>query len=761
MKKKVLLLDTMAIIHRAYFALPPFKSPSGKNTGAIYGLLTTLIKCLKDIEPQYVVSCFDTPEKTNRAKEVEEYKANRVEAEDDLVEQIKESYTFFEKLNIPHLEKSGYEADDIIGTLAEKYKDEFEVHIVTGDNDLLQLVEDKKVFVHITKTGSNFIKYDEKKVFEKYGFKKDQLVDYKGLSGDASDNIKGVSSVGDKTAKKILDEFFSIDEMYSALKKNENALVEKGFTKRIQDIVLNEEEMARTSKSLATIQRDVKVMTPNLSTPWKETVDTGLVEEYFNSLGFNSVSKRFFDVSGITFGSVEVSSEDDDLLKRAKIALSLLESEYTNPKIDDILHFSKKDNLKDAYSFLVDKLKEVGDLHLLKDIEEPLIPVLEDMSKNGVLVDKEELEKLSKKVDKKLEILSKEIYSLSGIQFNINSPKQLGEILFDKLEIKSKKKTAKGSRSTKEEVLKSLVGEHDIVEKLLEYRHFNKLKTTYIDVYKNILKTEKDGRIHTTFLQTGTETGRMSSKDPNMQNIPQEMRCVFISSSGKKLLSFDYSQIELRIAAILSEDKSLSEIFKDGKDVHEEVAVKLLKRKEVSKEDRTKAKAINFGILYGMGAKALQKSIGGDLESAREYISNYKETFKQLTEYLESIIGFVRKNGYTETMFGRKRYISHINSSIPYLQATAERVAINAPIQGTSADFIKIAMKNIYNELEKEGLLEKAKMLLQIHDELLFEVDDSAVDQVSEIVERGMVSVVDSDIPIVVNKKVGERWGDI
>ena len=762
--KKVLLIDVLAILHRSYFALPEMRSPTNQPTGALYGVLTSLIKVIKENNPHQVIACFDTPEQTARSKEVVEYKSNRAEAERDLVEQIKESYNLFEVLGIQCVEKAGHEADDVIGTIAKQNIGEYEIEILTGDSDLLQLVNDKElVSVFLVKTGNSYIKYNEKEVFEKYGFSPRQLIDYKGLSGDTSDNIKGIGGVGDITAKKLISKFSSVEGVYDALKQNDNAVVDAGLTKRIQDLIIKDEVSARQSKELATIHTNLKIHTINLERSWKEHLSTEDARRYFHNLGFGGVVERLLSVIGVK--GLQVENVNEEEVEKAAIALWVFDSEYTNSKLDQVLSFTNTTDVESAYKNLLDRLRSDETLHILKDIEEPLTPVLKDMSKIGVLVDVDSLEKLSIKIDKEISTLEGKIYLQAKEEFNINSPKQLGIILFDKLDIRSSKKTGTGQKTTKESVLLSLKDENPIVDDILTYRHLQKIKTTYIDVYKKL--TKEDKRIHTTFIQHGTQTGRMSSKDPNMQNIPakgmwsKDVRNVFVSEKGKTLISCDYSQIELRVAAILSGDEKLRDIFVSGRDIHEEVAVELLGKKSVTKSDRNTAKAINFGILYGMGAQSLRQTIGGSLKDAQIYIEDYKNTFKKLVEFLENTKSTARKYGFTETLFGRKRKVHDMNSKIPYLRAQAERAAINAPIQGTSADMLKIAMKNIFNELAEKGLGKSAKMLLQIHDELLLEVDDGLVDEVAVIVKENMERVVESEVPIIVNIKKAKRWGDI
>ena len=755
--KKVLLLDVLAIIHRAYFALPPLTSSKGEPTGALYGLLNILLKLIKETKPDYIIACYDTPEQTHRGESNEDYKSNRTETDEDLVVQIENSYDFFEALSIPTVEKPGYEADDIIGTLAQKMKSDYEVLVASGDSDLLQLVEDG-VTVFLPK-GSDVIGYDFEKVVEKYGFEPKLLIDFKGLAGDSSDNIKGVSGVGAVTATKLIKEYGTIEEIYKAVDKGEVSVV----TPRIVEKLINERESAFESKGLATILQNVHVKAPSLSLSWREGVDSGKIQFLRTEYGFSRNVDSLEKELGRDLNIVEDKGVDDVLLKKTAIALWVLMSEYTDASFGEIMSFTGKKSLVEANSYILEKLKEEGTASVFFDIEEPLIPVLEYMSDVGILVDKKEVDKLEKIFSAEIDSLVKKIYRLTGSEFNINSPKQLGDILFDKMGIKSKRKTKGGQRTTKGSELLLLRDEHEVVPLILKHREYQKIKTTYIDVYKKL-----EERIHTTFLQNGTETGRMSSKNPNLQNIPSRgehakvIRNLFIASKGKVLLSFDYSQIELRVAAILSGDKVLIDYFNSGQDIHSAVASRVFGVEDITKDMRAKAKAVNFGILYGMGARALSVAINSDLKTAEEFLSQYKKAFSGLTKYLEDVKVFVKKHGYTETLFGRRRSLPDVFSSLEYVVSRVERQAVNAPIQGTSADMIKIALVKVFDELKKKKLLGKADILLQIHDEILLEVEEGEAEKVSALVVDIMESVIkEAPIKLEVNVSKASRWGDM
>lgn len=789
-KKIVVLLDVHAILHRAYHALPDFSSSSGEPTGGLYGLAAMLIKIIKELKPDYIIACYDLPEPTFRHEVYKEYKMGRSKAEEDLIHQIKRSRDIFDSFNIPIYDKPGFEADDILGTIAEitKKKKDIKTIIASGDMDTLQLVDDDKVVVYTLKKGINdTIIYNEKDVVYRFGFSPEMLVDYKGLRGDPSDNIIGIAGVGEKTATILIQNFGRLEEMYKKLKKNEESFVKAGIKPRMINLLKEGEEEDIFSKTLATIKRDVPIDFSLPNKKWRESLDVNKIDKLFTELDFRGLRKRVKDMIEENSNSEEkIKNErknknidklkekkdkevDKNDLRKAQIALWVVNSDITNPSLDDILDYTHKDSLKDALGALLKTIKKDGLEFVFNNIELPLVPIINEAQRYGIFVDIKYLKKLSKEYHKKLDSLQDKIWKLAGEEFNINSPKQMGEVLFDKmhLSVKGLKKTAGGARSTRESELVKLQGEHEIIDYILSYREIQKLLSTYIDNIPDMV--DGDGRLHCTLNQTGTTTGRMSSNNPNMQNIPardgigEAIRNAFVAKKEHTFLAFDYSQIEMRVLAVLADDEKLQEVFKTGKDVHSSVAsfVFGVPENEVTKDMRRKAKVINFGIVYGMGVQALKQNLGGTLEEARTFYKEYFEKFPKIAEYFEKVKKDASKNGYTQTMFGRRRYVKGIKSSIPYIRAMAERAATNAPIQGTAADIIKITMKKADDKLKDEGLADKAHLLLQIHDELIYEVEDEAATQVKEIIKDAMEYFPDIPLPLTVHISYGKRWGDM
>jgi DNA polymerase-1 len=775
-KKTVVILDSHAIIHRAYHALPDFASTTGEPTGALYGLSTMLFGIIKEFRPDYIFAAFDLPKPTYRHVVYKDYKSGRKAIDENLIIQIKRSREVFHAFNIPVLEKEGFEADDVIGALAKKLSKEkdLEIIIASGDMDTLQLVDGEKVKVYTLKKGiKDTIIYDEKTVIDRYGFAPYQIPDYKGLRGDTSDNIIGVKGIGEKTATDLIQKYETIENLYKVLEKGDQQLLDDGFKPRIIGLLREHEEEARFSKMLATIQLDIPVDF-DLSQSWKDGVSIKRVQNLFAQLDFRSLQNKLSDVFGVGSDEPVIKEDvDQDLLRETSIALWVLRSSMTNPTYQDILSFSKKDTLKEASEYILEQLKKEGAESLFFEIEKPLIPIITEMSANGVALDTDLLENISKEYHTELDKIIKKIYEYAGEEFNINSPKQLADILFNKMNLayNGMRKGKSGSFSTKEEVLQKLVDEHPIAEELLRYRELAKLLSTYIDVFPKMVGM--DGRLRTTFLQAGSATGRMASQEPNFQNIPvktehgRKIRNAFVAKGGSKLVAFDYSQVELRLAAILSGDEKLIEIFKNGEDVHAGVASYMfgIPQSEVSKEMRNKAKVINFGILYGMGVSALQKNLKVSRAEAQEFYNTYFEKFTGLAAYLEETKEFAKVHGYTQTLYGRKRFFEGIKSRLPFIRAQAERMAINAPIQGTSADMIKVAMVRIEEILKKENLKDKVKLVLQIHDEIIFEVEEDTVEYVSKLVPKVMEDVLTEDqkkgVPILTDCESGRSWGEM
>ncbi len=788
--KLLVLLASHAIIHRAYHALPEFSNSKGEPTGALYGIATMLMKIVTDLKPDYIVATYDLPEKTFRHEAYDDYKAGRAKADDALVKQLVSSRKLFEAFGIPMYDKPGFEADDMLGTIVAQVEDSksktgnLNIIIASGDMDTLQLVKDKKVQVFTLKKGINdTILYDEDAVQTRFGFGPELLPDYKGLRGDPSDNIIGIAGIGEKTATTLIQTFGSIEQIYKALKnsKTKPKFKDAGVTERIIKLLEEGEEEALFSKTLATIRRDAPITFTLPTKTFREGLESERIIALFKELEFRSLVTRLEKVFSITpIAPVVGESEVDEVrLRKARLALWLLDSDRTNITLADILDYTKKDSFEEAEHELTKILTEKKLLYVYNDIECAIILTILEMTKWGIKVDSTYLKKLSVEYHAELEILRKEIYTSAGHEFNINSPQQLGVVLFDELKIGEgkgvrMKKTEGGARSTRESELMKLREHHPIVDKIFAYRELQKLLSTYIDTIPLLIGT--DGRVHATFNQAGAATGRFSSDNPNLQNIPirsesgKKIRNAFVADKGYKLVSFDYSQIELRIAALMSEDTFMIKVFKEGKDIHAAVASRVfgVGESEVTPEMRRRAKIINFGILYGMGVNALRENLGTDRKDAEVFYQNYFAEFPTIQNYLEGVKKNAYAQGFTETLFGRRRYFPGLKSSMPFVRAMAERMAINAPIQGTAADCIKIAMRDVTNMLEREKLTESVHLVLQVHDELVYEIEDKDVTRASALIEKAMGQVIPQDfllhrvpVPLEVHVAVGKNWGEL
>ncbi|MDB5189301.1 MAG: polA [Parcubacteria group bacterium] len=787
-KKRLVILDSHAIIHRAYHALPDFTGPDGAPTGALYGLASMLLRIFGDLKPDYIAAAYDLAGPTVRHEAYAEYKGTRTKSDDALIAQLTTSRDVFAAFSVPIYERAGFEADDVLGTIVKMLEKDpnIEIIIASGDMDTMQLIDGKKVQVYTLKKGLNdTILYDEQAVIDRYGFAPEMISDYKGLRGDPSDNIKGVPGIGEKTATDLIQNFGTIENLYKILKKDEQALLDKGIKPRIIGLLKEHEEDALFSKMLATIRDDAPVAFKIPKEEWTEEVKLPRILELFDKLGFRSLRGRaqsLLAAGGEEDGDLESVTEISEAsipherLEEAKVMLWLLCSEYTNPNVEDVLGYAGKQTFDEAYDELARSLTETGRLQTVFDeMERPLIKIIDEMKAHGILIDTNVLSKLAKEYRGDLEIIEQRIYKAAGREFNIASPKQLGEILFDELELKtpgakSQKKTATGQRSTKESELEKLRELHPIIEDILEYRGLAKLLGTYIDSIPPLL--DEKSRLHAQFLQYGAVTGRMASEKPGLQNIPirtergRAIRGAFRASPGHVLLGLDYSQIELRLAAILSKDEKLIEIFKSGRDVHREVAAAVfgVAPEAVDPEMRRRAKIINFGILYGMGVNALKAQLGTSVGEAHQFYEDYFTTFATLAKYLESTRGYARKNGFTETLFGRRRQFPEMKSPLPYVRAQAERMAINAPIQGTQADLIKLAMVHIDEMLTAEDLHTDVHLLLQVHDELVYEIKEEKLKELCSKIKHLMESVLAASetegVPIIAEMKSGQNWGD-
>lgn len=870
MSHKFVIIDGNSLTHRAFYALPLLSSASGQYTNAVYGFATMLVKLITDIKPNLVVAAFDKGKATIRIDKFAEYKAHRKAAPPELREQFPLIREMMNAFNIPVLECEGFEADDIIGTIAHKAaKENFDVIIVTGDRDALQLIG-ANTKVMLTKKGiSEMELYGDKEFRDKYGVAPKQLVDLKGLMGDSSDNIPGVSGIGEKTAIKLIKEFGTIENLINN--------VDRISGKKLQENIRNNTDIAILSKQLATIVCDMDI--DFRIDAFKFEPERKKVEEFFLKFEFKSLLNRIdkifteskSDVIDLKLPAASIMSSGEDVdsiihdsrqtgnfiffpIVSGKVPLIefegmavmhgdtavyvpktipgwekiialiadcaitkitynvksihaafLQKGERIHGRLFDVLlaaylldptaseypiqtlnteylgkdamitensFESKQDyavwacqSISELYHVLDKKLIDTELDDLFYKIELPLAEVLAATENTGVKVDIEQLEQMNAEITQKVEMLLAEIYALAGEKFNVNSPKKLGALLFDKLKLPVVKKTKTGY-STDAEVLEKLRCYHPVVDKLLEYRMLTKLKSTYLDGLRPLINFDSK-RIHTTFNQTVTATGRLSSSEPNLQNIPirtdigRRIRKLFIpGQTFKYIMSADYSQIELRILAHMSGDNNLISAFKANEDIHTRTASKVfgVPIEKVTAEMRARAKAVNFGIVYGISDYGLSRDIGVSRNEAAQYIANYFERYSGVRNFINTVIESSRKLGFVTTMLGRRRYLPDINSSNFNKRSFAERTAINTPIQGTAADIIKKAMIDVYRQLCKAKL--KSRILLQVHDELVLEVMDNEVDIVADIVKQTMENVVKLEVPLIVDVKIGDNWAE-
>ncbi len=883
--KKFILVDGQGLLYRAFYALPQLTTTYGQIINAVYGFTMILIRLLEEEKPNYMVITFDTPVPTFRHKKFKEYKAHRKKMPDELICQIPLVREIINNYNIATCSKEGYEADDVIGTLAkEAEKRNCNTIIVTGDKDAFQLVS-PHTKIMITVKGVTEVKiYDEEGIKKKFGVGSEKIVDILALKGDVSDNIPGVPGIGEKTALTLIKEFGSIENILN----NTDKISKKSLREQIKKY----EDQIKMSKMLATIVREVpieydfdsfKVKLPNYEELWKifkklefknllkkiapeinheETklkfnlIDT---EEKLEGLGAKITERKYFSYYLVTSSDNTISSnilgialsfKDNknyyiplfslNLLENSKclsleLVLSKLRPCFENKGISKICHHlkfnfvllrrhkielegnnfdtmiaayllnpsSENYNLRNLFweylkyfknedkeikkmaimstsiedacenaqnilklkDILEEKMEEKKLISLFKKIEMPLVKVLGEMEINGIKVNIAFLKKVSRQVDSRLGELKKTIYNLSGTEFNINSPKQLSVVLFERLKLPVIKKTKTGY-STNAEVLNILAPQHKVVSFILEYRELDKLKNTYIDKLP-LLVNSKTRRIHTSFHQTVTSTGRLSSSEPNLQNIPirtemgREIRKAFIAEEGFVLLSADYSQIELRILAHLSRDESLLNAFKDDEDIHAHTASEIfgIDQNIISKQMRRMAKVINFGIIYGMSSYGLARNLGIGREEAEKYINNYFYRYQGVKKYIEREKEEARKKGYVITLLNRRRYLEGINSKDKNIREFNERIAINAPIQGSAADLIKLAMIKISESFKRERFA--SRLLLQIHDELIFEIYQPELVKAKDIIKDIMENSLELSVPIKVNLKTGSNWAEL
>lgn len=824
---KLLVIDGNSIINRAYYGVRPLTTKEGLFTNAVYGFSTIMLKLLSDISPDGIAVAFDLHAPTFRHKMYDGYKAGRKPMPEELRGQfpiIKELVTLW---GMKCVECEGFEADDILGTLAKACRDRGdECIIATGDRDSLQLAFGS-VKVHLAKTAGGkpeTVIYDENAIFEQYGVTPRQLIEVKSIMGDTSDNIPGVLGIGEKGALSLIQKFGSLDGVYQNLndgfikdgmrKKLEASKDNAYLSRTLAEIVTNAPictdiscyERAQTDNEALTrllTRLEMFSLIPRMVDEDEKSIQTEKVvmteddvselEKIYFAIENNSV---FVAVNGkvremtvfefnmqcadkplLTFdtkAAEKLGVNTDNVIFDASLAAYLINPSATSYSMDrlcaeyGVSSFESEINgaamaaeLPELCPVLLNKIEQNGQLSLLHDIEIPLAKVLAQMETVGFKVDKEGISDFGKQLSEELNKMENEIYLLSGQEFNINSPKQLGEILFVKLGLPAKKKTSTGY-STDAAVLDELKDSHPIVALIISYRQLAKLKSTYCDGL--LPKIDSDGRLRSSFNQTETRTGRLSSTEPNLQNIPvrtplgRELRRFFIPEEGFVLIDADYSQIELRVLAHISEDKAMREAFLSGEDIHTITAARVsgLPVDMVTKDMRSAAKAVNFGIIYGISAFSLAKDIHTSRKQAEMYINSYLKTYSGVKLYMENVISKAKEDGFVTTALGRKRLLPELSSSNFNTRSFGERVARNMPIQGAAADIIKIAMIKVSDALKKENM--KARLILQVHDELIVEAPENEADKAAEILKREMESAFKMNVPLVADVQVGKSW---
>lgn len=803
----IVLIDGNSTLYRCYFAIKGLTTKEGFPTNAIFGFVQTVNKIEREFKPDFISVAFDVAKKTFRNEIFKDYKAKRPPMPEDLLVQIPKVKEFLRLKGITIWEYENYEADDLIATVATEYSKKDEVLIVTTDKDLFQIINEN---IKIYQAGKDKI-FDARETEEKFGVLPEQIVDYLSLLGDTSDNVPGVKGIGEKTAAKLIKEYKTIENLYENIEKVEPESLRKKL--------IEGKENAFLSKKLVTLVKNL---------PLKEiSFERGKEErekliEFFRSLQFYSILKEmeveekiefkaegkaiafienkiyFFD--GINLKEVElsdlslkfeklVSYQTKEIFKKfircgikpfenfedLELGAYLLDPERGSYPLEDLffIYLNKKvsEDIKEKLKGMLAiwekieaQLKEENLYNVYEKIEKPLVEVLASMENKGFYIDKKIFYELSDLASKKIKELEDKIYEISGIKFNINSPKQLREILYEKLKCPPPEvKTEKTKEfSTGEEALLQLkkMG-YQIASLILEYREYFKLKSTYLDPLPQM--TDENGRIHTTFKQTQTATGRLSSQNPNLQNIPIRsefgglIRKGFSSPEGKTLVVADYSQIELRLLAHFSEDPFLVDSFFKGKDIHSSTASYLYKIKEedITPEMRRMAKTVNFGIIYGMSAHGLAQSLGISREEAREILEKYFKQFPKVKEFFNNLLEEARKTLKVSTIFGRIRRIPELNSKNHNIRSNAERMAINAPLQGSAADIIKIAMIEIYKGLKS---FDQTYLVLQIHDELILEAPEEKAEEIKNFVKEKMENVVKLNVPLIANVEISKNW---
>ena len=777
--KTLLLIDAYAMIYRAYYAFirAPRMNSRGENTSAVFGFVVTFEDLLKRLKPTHIAVAFDPAGPTFRHEAFEQYKAQRQETPEDIRWAVPRIKQILNAMNVPVLEVAGYEADDVIGTLARQAEKEgFEVYMATPDKDYGQLVSDH-VFMYRPRHTGGFEKLGPQEVCEKYGLQSQlQVIDLLGLMGDSSDNIPGCKGVGEKTAVQLLQQFGSIENLLANTDQLKGALQRK-VQEQVEDI--------RFSYFLATIKTDVPITFDAQALLCQEK-DWERLAPLYRELEFNSLLKQApSDVANIPslttkltkkakpqeatldlFAAIETDTtslplrkDTEGILNNHETATDSLEGRLVSYLLNPEVAYNPSQSIQ------WETLKADSALwNLYQEVELPLSSILREMEQAGVRLDVGMLKQAEVQLDEELQVLEQQIYASAETTFNINSPKQVGEVLFDQLKLDAKAKKSKtGQYSTSEEVLLALKPKHPVVGMILAYRELKKLISTYISALPTYINPET-GKIHTTYNQTVTATGRLSSSNPNLQNLPirsergQLIRQAVIPDEGCMFLSADYSQIELRLMAHFSQDPHLVEAFRSGQDIHAATAAKIFNVPidEVTKDQRRQAKTANFGIIYGISAFGLAQQLDCSRSEAKALIDGYFAAFPGMIDYIERQKELARQQGYAITLFGRKRYLPDILSHNATVRSFAERNAVNSPIQGTAADIIKMAMVTIHRRLKEEGL--KAQMIMQVHDELNFNVPLDEVEQVREIVVSEMQNVVHLTVPLIADCGVGKNW---
>lgn len=838
--KKILVIDGNSIINRAFYGIRILTTKGGKYTNAIYGTVNMISKQLEAIKPDYCAVAFDVKHPTFRHEMYEGYKAGRHPTPPELLSQFQDAKECLTLMGIKVLELPGWEADDIQGTIAKMAHNEkdTESYILSGDRDLLQLIDDKVTVLLATNNDTLMMKRDE--FMAKYAVEPELFVDMKALMGDSSDNIPGVAGVGEKTAAGLIQNFGKLESIYENID-------DKRITKGVREKLLRDEKNAYLSRDLARIDVHAPIEITLEDIAYKG-FDKGGLYKKFSELELNSFITKFklepemeelFSDAELeempTFKKVEkadvqtvedkriaieirdgityVSTENSNLVFEGELSeiatyfegkellcydakalwhllnkagldchkisfIDLMMYEYVlnpgsgNAGLPSLLSMFvgktiAKDSISTPFMFelektLLAKVKEDGLEKILFDVELPLISVLASTEKNGFKINPEAILEFGEALGELAESLASRIYMQAGEFFNINSPKQLGTVLYEKMGLVGSKKKGKTGYSTDAQTLEEMRGESPIIDDILEYRHVTKLKSTYTTALTDA--ADENGRIHTDFKQALTATGRLSSAEPNLQNIPirtklgREMRKFFIAEEGYSLVDADYSQIELRLLAHVSDDYTMKEAFLSGDDIHRKTAAAVFGIPEefVNDEMRKRAKAVNFGIVYGISGFSLSKDIGTTVSEATKYIKNYLMNYPSIDAYLDEVVKNAEKDGYTTTIMGRRRYIPELKSPKAPLKAFGKRVAMNAPIQGSAADIMKVAMINVDRALREAGL--DARIVMQVHDELIVEVKDEELDECKRLVREEMEKAVALSIPLTVDVTSGKNW---